>query len=174
MPDDVVIMDVTASLSRPTEGSNKQERQIDLAITVENHSPQKTYQMISSERGLGYDRAMRTLTLSLKEPEVQLGSSIHLVPPILTPVLPGESVVLQVSVPTSISRMTFPGGKATYEEIDMSNFERVTIILAYDEIPFRPVLSLPPHETLNQLHHWGRTIEKTFMPNRKEETLDQR
>src|SRR5215211_3886053 len=117
-------------LAEPDWQTGEQERWIDIAITVRNRS-QETIHAISEIRRLDYDPGMRTLSLGLSEPELDPEVPLYqLSLPALTAVPPGDSVILRVSVPLVIRRLT---REFDVEEIDISKLERVDCRVGYGD-----------------------------------------
>ncbi len=167
MPDDLEIVDVQISppkLAKPEKERGEQQQLVDIAITVKNHSSEKTYNVISSLRSLRYDSSTQTLFVGLSEPEPIPEIPVpHKFPPKITPVLPGESVALKVSVPLVFKEIRPSGGLAmNVETFDISDLEHINCIVSFSETEFRHVPSDSTERMVKKLRAWGKTIDKTF------------
>jgi hypothetical protein len=167
MPDNLEIIDLRLSSPKSSgqpdvEGGERQY--VDITITLRNDSQTSIYQVISDIRKLHYDRNTRTLILGLSE--IQLNAEwkgIHLSTPSLRPVLPGETVDLDISIPLLVKRIILSGGPGPhYEVLDITGVEHVNCIISYDETPFPSMLSQPLEQRRRHLQECGITIDKTF------------
>ena len=171
MPDALEVEDVQISsprLGHPNSESGEQELFFDIAIPVRNSS-QETLHVISELRSLGYDPDTNTLSLGLSEPELDPEVNLDsLSAPALTAVPPDDSVILRVSVPLVIRRLT---RELDVEETDISNLERVDCRVGYGDVAFDPDIEQaaerpPGNQLRQQLQAWQTIAEKTQEPTK--------
>lgn len=149
-------------------------RWIDLALTVVNSSKEAEYHAVASIRRMGYDAATATLSLELDEREVETAGAHaliwHFVVPKFVLIPPGETTVIQMSVPEVINWITVPAATETgvaVESVDISDLQHVQCTLAYADRPFDPDPKAPPEAMLRELSSWGQTIEATLQVTRE-------
>jgi hypothetical protein len=160
---DVSIVGTRVVTPGPTQ-LGETRRWMDIVITVRNRSSEKTYYMVSGVRNLQYDSDTRTLTVGLYELAEGIPNPGFVRSPQLTAVLPEASTHLKISVPTIMRQMKVSNGGIEVEEIDVSNLRNIRVVVSFDVVPFRPVLSDRPDVARQRFHEWGETVEATYGP----------
>jgi hypothetical protein len=164
MADDIRIEHVALSepqLRPGPFGDKKGQEWIEVAIKVKNHSASHTYFVMAGVRALKYEKETHTLVVSCSEPIRNL-STPHITIPDLLPVLPGETTTISVGVPVRIKALQL--GKSLRDGgqlIDVSDVERVTCRVQYDDTPFH-LTALSADRLTKELAEWGERTEKTF------------
>lgn len=164
---DLEIADVQISspkIVKPEIKYIEQQQWVDIAITVENHSNEKTYYAISSLRSLRYDTSKRTLYVGLCEPKpIPKIQEPHKFPPKLTPVLAGQSAVLKVSIPLVFKEISPSDGLAmNIETFDISDLEHINCKISFSETKFGYANSDSAEQMIKKLRTCGKTIDKMF------------
>jgi len=166
MANDIKVADAQFRARQSVETSEKrreQQRWVELAVTIRNSSTNTTYHVVSTLRTLRYDVDTRTLVVGLSETESVSNVPLrHVFPAGMTPVEPGETANIEISVPVPMREVRLSKGSIEVEEVDVSGLQRVTVIISYDHTPYRPVYTDSPVERIKQLHNWGRRTQATF------------
>jgi hypothetical protein len=113
-------------------------------------------------------RRTKYAALQSIRPCISAGGCSWKFPPALTAVPPGDSVILQVSFPLVIGRLT---REFSVEEIDISKRVRVDCRVGYADTPFEPDFEqsaeqLPRDQMRHQLQAWQETAQTKEKPTR--------
>ncbi len=175
MSNGLEITDLSLGQQRPADPEKERTTESlwrDLTITVKNNSGEQAYYVVSDIRKLEYDPATRTLSIQLREQgggaEPAPSTYVHYFVPKLTRVGPGESAVIQVSVPVVIHKIKGTRGLGLdIEQIDTSQAEHLNCTVAYDSAP----IEAQPQETAAEVKRravsWGNASEKSLNLVRK-------
>ena len=157
----------------PDVERGEQPSVVDISVVVRNLTTEKTLHAISDLRFLRYDPPTKTLFVSLRvpEPDPEI-PTIHTFPPEVTPILPGETKALEVTVPVVIKDIQ-PSDQLAPNIVthDISELEHVTSRVSYDETPFNATPTETGVEMVERImQEWGETVEETFdrtLPSRQ-------
>jgi hypothetical protein len=145
-------------------------RFIDVIIQLKNNSTTPLF-VVSSIRRLTYDVNSRLLRLSFAEPPPEPDPEFLVMRPAILPsfilISSGKTTPLEVSIPQIIEHVrsfNVTEDGIDRELIDVSGFERIQCLVAYNDTPFEPEERAQPEAILRQLSSWGATVERTLRP----------
>jgi hypothetical protein len=153
-----------------------QSDQVQVRVTVENRSNAPVF-VPSMVKDWDYDASAKTLTVDFSEPtprprpkssdpNVSFGFTQHPFPLHAEMVeIPAHGKVdLKETRPivTTRSRLLASGEYETYQTIDLSGLERVTVRVPVDATKFIPGEAEETEHARSRLQSWGKAVEKTF------------
>lgn len=163
---DIEVEDVQFShtwLDEPDDEKGERCAWTDIVLKIRNRSSRVTYYVRANVCTVQYEANSGKLQLGFVEPppDENLRTTYYR-EPLLIPVLPGATVVIQESVPVQLKGLEVtPEGKLAMKMVDISGTKRVTVMLAHHTTPFRCVHTQSIYETRRQLNAWGDCVEHT-------------
>lgn len=168
MPDELQIENVAISPPRTVrnpEAIGGEEQWIDVAITVRNTSDTTQY-VIASPRFLRYDPDTRTLHVGFfQPPSSPQAVSRHFFAPPTIEVTPGDTQVINGSVPVNIKQIQFsPERGIKVQAHNLEDVQHVTASVAYNHTPPPYEPTTPSQEARQRVADWGQRVEVTVAP----------